>query len=457
MTHAAGPAGEQPALEPWLSERLAWFSDLKFGLFVHWGIYSVWGCCESWPLVPQEPWARDPQLPAWIESGYDIERFQRAYRRLNERFDPRSFDPDTWVAAAKAAGMRYFNFTTKHHDGFCLFDTSTTSYRTTDASCPFHDHPNANVTRVLFDRFREAGFAISCYFSKSDWHCPYYWRPDRPAPTRNPNYDTQADHDRWRPFVAYTHAQIEELMGGYGPIDLLWLDGGQVRPPEQDIEVDRLVAMARRYQPGLIVIDRTVGGPHENVLTPEQRIPDEPLDRVWEMNMTLGTSFSYKPNDEYKSVREVLAALIDIVSKGGNLLLAVGADQHGALPAEAVERLRGVGAWLATNGEAVYGTRPTKPFRQVDDTLDLRYTRSGETLYAIMLAKPMQQRPPVPVRLRGVRPGPGSRVTLLGVDEPVTWTLQDGDAVIQLPTAQLEREPARPAWVVKLTAPLDNT
>ena len=451
-TNVTGDAAHDwPPQEPWLSQRLEWFSDLKFGLFVHWGIYSAWGCTESWPLVACEPWARDPQLPAWIDCGHDLEAFKAAYWRLNTRFNPRNFNPDAWVAAAQAAGMRYFNFTTKHHDGFCLFDTATTDYRTTHPSCPFHDHPHANVARVLFNRFRAAGLAISCYFSKPDWHCPNYWTPDSPATTRHPNYDPQQCPARWRDFVDFTHRQIAELMSGYGPIDVLWLDGGWVRPPEQDLAMDRLVTLARRHQPGLIVVDRTVGGAYENVLTPEQQIPPQPLGRVWETCLTLGTSFAYKPNDEYKSTRQLIALLADIVSKGGNLLLAVGADQHGALPPEAVTRLGEIGAWLDINGEAVYGTRATTPFQQSDDALDLRFTRRGNTLYALILAKPMQQRPPATIRLQGIRLVPGTPVKLLGVAEPPVWRQDNADVVITIPTHQLEQEPVRPAWVLRLT------
>lgn len=440
----------QAAHEPWLKERLAWFSDLKFGLFVHWGIYSLWGCTESWPLVAEEPWARDPQLPAWIESRHDLSRFQQAYRRLNERFNPRAFDPAAWAATAQAAGMKYFDFTTKHHDGFCLWDTRTTDYRVTHPSCPFHTHRYADVTRALFDHFRAAGMAISCYFSKSDWHSPFYWKPDLPAPTRDPNYIPRAEPQIWDQFVHFTHAQLLELMSGYGPIDVLWLDGGQVRPPEQDIRMDDLMQQARRHQPGLIVVDRTVGGPHENILTPEQQVPAAPLNGVWETSATLGTSFSYKPNDEYKSVRQTIHLLVDVVSKGGNLLLGIGADAHGQLPPEAIARLRGVGDWLKTNGEAIYATRQMTPFTQSDEALDVRFTRKDHTLYAIILAKPMQQRPPARFVLRDIHPPKGAQVTLLDVDEPVNWVAGEGGAEFSIPTAQLDQEPARPAWVLKM-------
>ena len=123
------------------------------------------------------------------------------YRRLNETFNPDAFEPTEWASIARAAGMKYFNFTTKHHDGFCLWDTRTTDYRVTHPSCPFHTHAHADVVRALFDAFRAAGLAISCYFSKSDWHCPYYWKPDQPATTRNPSYDARVELDTWRRFV----------------------------------------------------------------------------------------------------------------------------------------------------------------------------------------------------------------------------------------------------------------
>jgi len=185
--------------------------------------------------------------------------------------------------------------------------------------------------------------AISCYFSKSDWHCPYYWSPDAPVVDRNPNYDTHKNPERWAKFVSFVHRQVEELMTQYGKIDILWLDGGQVRPPDQDINMPKLAAMARSHQPGLIIADRTVGGPYENFLTPEQHIPDKKIEGTWESCITLGTRWNYLPDDKYKPASEVVRMLDGIVADGGNLLLGIGPDSQGLIPAEAAERLREIG------------------------------------------------------------------------------------------------------------------
>jgi len=328
---------------PWLEERLKWFTSLQFGVLFHWGPCSQWDGYGSWPLVPADKWARRDDMKCWCERGKDIDRFTRDYWDLNKTFNPVQFDPDAWAQSAEEAGMRYASITTKHHDGFCLFDTDTTDYKVTHPSCPFHRHPRANITREVFDAFRKRGMAISCYFSKSDWHCPYYWSPDAPIVDRNPNYDTHKNPERWANFVSFVHRQIEELMTQYGKIDILWLDGGQVRPPDQDIKMDELAAMARSHQPGLIIADRTVGGPYENFLTPEQHIPDKKIDGPWESCITLGTRWNFLPDDKFKPASEVVRMLDGIVADGGNLLLGIGPDSQGLIPAEAVERLREIG------------------------------------------------------------------------------------------------------------------
>ena len=426
----------------WLKDRLEWFQDLKFGLFVHWGIYSQWGCIESWPLVADAPWARPDDLPAWVERGRDLERFRRDYRALNATFDPRHFDPQTWAELAERAGMKYVAFTTKHHDGFCMFDTETTQYRTTHTSCPFHASPRANAAKEVFDAFRARGLAISCYFSKSDWHSPYYWDPERPTPDRHVNYDTQAEPERWEEFIRFVHAQVKELMTGYGPIDVLWLDGGQVRPPKQDIRMAEMASMARERQPGLIIADRTVHGPYENILTPEQKIPPEPLAQPWESCLTMGTSWSFKPNDDYKSPRQLIHMLVDIVCKGGNFLLNVGPDADGRFAPEAVDRLRAIGDWMRVNSEAIHGTRPIPPHKAGN----VCFTRKGEHAYAIVLAEEGGDTPPATVILEGINPAPGSDMCLLGTDKPVQCTVQDGRAHITMPVPPA---PCEHAWVLK--------
>jgi len=441
---SARPAEDAEAAR--VARKLEEFQDRKFGFFVHWGIYSQWGCIESWPLVEVDTWARPDDLPAWTERGKDMERFRRDYRALNRTFRPRRFSPQAWVAAARAAGMRYFVFTTKHHDGFSMWDTRQTDYRITHPDTPFSRSEGPDVTRRLFDAFRRAGFGIGAYFSKADWNHPDYWSPDAPAPTRNPNYDTLTHPHRWRRFVDFTHRQIEELTRDYGPLDILWLDAGQVRPPRQDLRMDRLAGLARGHQPGLIIVDRTVGGRYEDYRTPEQEVPHEPLPYVWETCMTLGDQWSYRPNDRYKPTRTLIHLLADIVAKGGNFLLNVGPDGDGELPPIAVQRMREMGDWLKVNGEAIYGTRVVRPYKEGR----LAFTQKAGHVYALYLAPEGTEAPPAEIRLKGQAPRPGSEVRMLGVARPLTWRREGAETVVRVPEAVRAAPPCSHAWVLKL-------
>ena len=177
-----------PPEESWLAERLARFQDLKFGFMMHWGAYSQWGCIESWPLVEEDRWARPDDLKAWIERGKNIDRFRSDYWAATH-VQPDPLRPARW-RNPRAAGMKYVVFTTKHHDGFCMFDTKQTDYRVTAPDVPFHTHPRADVARAVFDAFRKEQFAIGVYFSKADWHHPDYWDDSTPAaqtPTMTPS------------------------------------------------------------------------------------------------------------------------------------------------------------------------------------------------------------------------------------------------------------------------------
>ena len=171
-------------------------------------------------------------------------------------------------------------------------------------------------------------------------------------------------------------------MTNYGPVDILWLDGGQVRPPKQDINMPKLAAMARSHQPGLLVVDRTVGGRYENYRTPEQEVPEKAMPYVWETCMTMANQWSYKPDDKYKSTRQLIHLLVNIVAKGGNFLVNVGPSADGELPEPALERMKEIGQWMRINGDAIYGTRPIPPYKVGQVCL----TKKGEKLYAICLA-----------------------------------------------------------------------
>lgn len=416
-------AADKPA---WLRERLEWFQDLRFGLILHWGPYCQWNCCESWPLVPEDDWARGDDLDCWVERGRDIERFQRDYWALNRTFNPTEFDPGAWADTAKAAGMKYVVFTTKHHDGFCMWDTATTDYRVTHPDCPFAADPRADIVREVFDAFRSRGLRIGCYFSKSDWHSPHYWSRDYPFVHRNPNYNTAEHLELWAGFVRFVHAQIRELMSRYGPIDILWLDGGQVRPPQQDIDMAGLAAMVRELQPGLIIADRTVGGEYEDFVTPEHSIPDAPLPVPWESCLTLGSGWKWSPGGmTYKPTAQVVRELVEIVSKGGNLLLGVGPTTAGTFDAGSTEGLLAIGRWMDVNGEAIYNTRPIAPYREGD----VYYTSKAGSAYAIAFVADGTRE----LVLRALRPKAGSRVELLGHPEPLTWRTHGDEVVVALP------------------------
>jgi len=442
---AEKPAAEDKETDPLVLKKLEWFQDQKFGFFMHWGIYSQWGCIESWPLVEVDKWARTDDLKPWIERRKDFARFFRDYRVLNTTFNPQRFDPDKWAAIAKAAGTKYVVFTTKHHDGFCMFDTRQTDYRTTHASCPFHTNPKADAVKAVFDAFRKEGFGIGVYFSKSDWRHPDYWSPDRPHKDRNVNYDTRREPEKWRRFVRFTHAQIEELMTNYGPADILWLDGGQVRPPEQDIDMPRLAAMARRRQPGLIVVDRTVTGRYENYRTPEQEVPDKTLPYVWESCLTMGDQWSHKPDDKYKSTHKLVHLLVDIVAKGGNFLLNVGPTADGELPAEAVQRLQEIGAWLKVNGEAIYGTRAIAPYKEGRTCL----TQKSGKVYLIYLADKAEEGLPAEIKVKALRRA--SAVRMLGTDARLTWAADPQQGLtIRISDAVRAALPCRHAWAFEV-------
>ena len=391
---------QQPESNPILLDRLEDWKDLKFGFMVHWGIYSQWGVVESWSIC-SEPWVS--------RKGADYMSYVQNYRNLNRTFKPTKFDATRWAKNVAGAGMKYIIFTAKHHDGFCMFDSKYTNYTISDKSCPYSKKMDNDVARQIIETFRNKGFWTGVYFSKPDWHHPDYWAPEWATPDRNVNYDPKQDPDRWNRFCDFTFNQVYELTHNYGPIDILWLDGGWVRPSwsmtnearswlgchgyVQDVNVPRIAKMAREHTPDLLIVDRGVGGRYENYTTYEQRVPDSYNPEPWECCMSMGDSWSYLPQDNYKSTNTLIHTLCDVVAKGGNLLLNVGPDSYGVLPDTAVLRLKEIGQWMKLNSEAIYATRPAFPF--VDGQWRFTQTKDAKTVYAIYLIPEGQTMPEV--------------------------------------------------------------
>ena len=401
--------------DPLVRRKLEWFQDQKLALMMHFGIYSQLGICESWPLSDGDAsWSRTE-----IDWVSDSGTFRRQYADLNRSFNPVRIRPEVWADVAARNGFRYLIFTTKHHDGFCLFDTRFTDYKSTGPDCPFRVHPHADIVRSVFDAFRARDLGIAAYFSKPDWHCPWYWAEGMEKPVafdRNPTYDPAAHPEVWDQFVRFTHGQLMELVRDYGPLDILWLDGGQVSPQNgQDIRLSEFMREARRVTPDLLVSDRTVGGENENYITPEQSVPDRPIRVPWESCVTLGDSFAWRYEPSFKTPRQVVHLLIDVVCRGGNLALNIPPQPDGRLPEEGVRVLDRLGAWLRVNGEAIYGTRLADP----NESGITAFTRKGETHYALLRLPA-----PVPVTSAFMLPWPRpvSRVTLLSQSRDLPFT-----------------------------------
>ncbi|MDE1192766.1 MAG: alpha-L-fucosidase [Arachidicoccus sp.] len=376
-------------------KKLHHWQNQKFGLMMHWGTYSEWGIVESWSICPEdEGWT---QRKGPYANSYND--YVKAYENLQTTFNPVKFSPDKWASAAKDAGMKYVVFTTKHHDGFCMFDTHQTDYKVTSSETPFSSNPKSNIAKEVFNSFRKDSFMIGAYFSKPDWHSNDYWWHYFPPKDRNVNYDPEKYPQRWNDFKNFVYNQINELTTGYGSVDILWLDGGWVRPLasvdksvdwqknipyNQDIDMPRIATMARKNQPGILIVDRTVPGEYENYETPEQTVPDKPLNNPWESCITLGNSWSYAPNDNYKTANYVVHLLVKIVSRGGNLLLNIGPSPEGDWSDTAYERLKDIGGWMKVYGNVIYDSKPLAPYEENN----VLYTQSedGKAKYIIILS-----------------------------------------------------------------------
>ncbi|MFZ2657786.1 MAG: alpha-L-fucosidase [Victivallales bacterium] len=305
----------------------SWFNEAKFGIFVHWGIYSIWGRGE------------------WVMFKEKIPKPE--YNRLTEQFNPPDkFNAEEWADLAVRAGAKYMVFTTRHHDGFAMYDSKVSDYNSVKTAA------GRDFVREFVDACRRAGLRIGLYHSVMSWQ----WPAILTGPT--------ADPKGWAAMVKESHAQVREIMGNYGRIDMLWYDGAVV-PGMQDDKMQakywrsrELNAMVRRLQPDILINDRS--GLHEDFITPEQHVTAPAAGQRWEACMTLNQSWGYNPSDRnFKSPQEVIDCLIYAARFEGNLLLNVGPKADGTIQPEFTKRLETIGKWLKTNGDAIYGTQRT--------------------------------------------------------------------------------------------------
>ncbi len=363
---ARGEAAETTAQR---DARMGWWREARFGLFIHWGLYAV----------PAGTWRGKPVsgIGEWIMNTAKIP--VREYEALAPRFDPVKFDPGAWADLAVAAGMKYVVITAKHHDGFAMFRSRTSRWNIGDATPGRHD-----PVKELGDAVRARGLKFGVYYSQcQDWHHPGgaayggHWDPAQ-----------DGDYDAYLRTIALP--QVEELLDRYGPLAVLWWDTPWEMTPARAAPF--AAALAR--QPGLITNNRLGGGVEGDTETPEQEIPATGYPgRDWETCMTMNDTWGYKADDHHwKSAAALIRNLADVASKGGNYLLNVGPTAEGVIPPESVERLHAVGAWLAVNGEAVYGTA-AGPFRKLPWG---RCTAKGSRLYLHVFDWPETGRLTVP-------------------------------------------------------------
>jgi alpha-L-fucosidase len=336
----AAAAGAPPA-----AERLEWWRDARFGLFVHWGPVSLKGT--------EIGWSRGGERRGYRSSGTEIPA--EVYDNLYKQFNPTQFNADAWVATAKAAGMKYLVFTSRHHDGFSEFDTQADDYKITAPESPFR----RDVVKELAAACHRAGLRFGLYYSQPNWHHP------------------DAFTDRHTNYLAYLKIQVRELLTNYGPVDILWFDGLGKSANEYDGEALNIIA--RKLQPRILINNRD--GLAEDFDTPEQEIGKFQYDRPWESCITICDQWAWKPNDRMKTLKECLETLIRCAGGDGNLLFNVGPMPDGRIEPRQVQRLEEMGAWLGKHGESIYGTRggPWKP------TKSIASTRKGNIVYVHLL------------------------------------------------------------------------
>ncbi len=414
-------------------KRMSWWRDATFGMFIHWGAYAV----PAGMYKGQEV----KGIGEWIMHTANIPIPE--YEAFVQQFNPVKFDANEWVRVAKDAGIKYIVITSKHHDGFCLWDSKVTGYDVMDAS-PF----KRDILQELSDACKKYGVLLCFYHSIMDWH-----QPD--AESKKDYTHQQTPNPDWARYrETYLKPQLAELIRKYDPA-VLWFDGEWI-PEWTEDQGKELYSYLRRIKPSLIINNRVGKGragmqgmnQYKDAAgdfgTPEQEILEGTSEYDWESCMTMNDTWGFKANDHnWKSAETLVHNLIDIAAKGGNYLLNVGPTAEGLIPAPSVERLAEMGAWLRQNGEAIYATNSLKQYKEGNN---VKYTvsKDGKSTYAILTANPGGS-----ITLKQVSFPKGSRVSLLGSSEKITAKSGPEGTTFSLPASL----PGKYAWVLKITRP----
>lgn len=335
-------------------KRMQWFVQARFGMFIHWGLYAV------------------PARGEWVRSNERMP--EEKYMPFFREFDPSAAEPKAWVQAAKEAGMGYVILTAKHHDGFCLFDSELTDFKSTNTPM------GRDIVREFLEAGREAGLKVGLYYSLIDWHHPDFpHHGDRYHPMRSGPAASNEERDFER-YLAYMHGQVKELCTRYGRLDVLWFDFSYNQLRGEAWRANELADMVRTLQPGILLNNRlevsgegfgslAQGEPapcHGDFVSPERMVPPEGLfdpqgrPLYWETCTTMNHSWGYCAGDPwYKPAPLLLKKLVECVSKGGNFLLNVGPDGNGRIPRQAMDTLKYLGQWMQINGESIRGCGPS--------------------------------------------------------------------------------------------------
>jgi alpha-L-fucosidase len=403
--------------------RMKWWHDARFGMFIHWGIYSVPAGKYNGEEIKG--------IGEWIMNTAKIPVSE--YEKFGKQFNPVKFDAAEWVKTAKDAGMKYIVITSKHHDGFSMWGSKVSKYNVVDFA-PYGKDP----LKMLADECAKQGITLCFYHSIMDWHNP------------------DANSVNWAKYrEKYLKPQLKELLTGYGKLGVLWFDGEWVKEWTEDQGKD-LYNWVRNLQPQIIVNNR-VGKGRQGMQgmnrdtsfvgdfgTPEQEILSTSSTMAWESCMTMNDTWGFKTNDtNWKSSETLVKNLVDIVSKGGNFLLNVGPTSEGLIPSPSVERLKEMGEWIKVNGEAIYGVRQLRNYKEGDN---LRYTASadGKTINAFLMNWSGRQ-----LNIRQIKPTDGSKIKMIGYDADLNWKYDSKKGlIVELPDQV--NLPCKYVWVLKI-------